>query len=63
MKDVTDTVGVTPRAEPQRSQRAKHAWNIIERWIAAMHDALARLASPYRPERHYMRGGGTGGVS
>lgn len=35
----------------------------MKRWMAAISDLLVKLANPYRPERHYMRGGGTGGLS
>lgn len=28
-----------------------------KRWIANINELMARLANPYRPERHYMRGG------
>jgi hypothetical protein len=28
-----------------------------KRWIANFNELMARLANPYRPERHYMRGG------
>lgn len=63
MTHVTDTIGVSQRTERQRSPRVKRAPNIIERWLAAVRDALAGFTSAYRPERHYMRGGGTGGVS
>lgn len=27
------------------------------RWIANINSLMRRLANPYRPERHYMRGG------
>jgi hypothetical protein len=35
----------------------------LARCIAAIRAFLAELTSAYRPERHYMRGGGTGGVA
>jgi hypothetical protein len=35
----------------------------LARCIAAIRALLAELTSAYRPERHYMRGGGTGGVA
>jgi hypothetical protein len=28
-----------------------------KRWMTNINALLARLANPYRPERHYMRGG------
>ena len=28
-----------------------------KRWMPNFNELLARLANPYRPERHYMRGG------
>jgi hypothetical protein len=45
------------------SQKNTRAANILARWIAAVRDAMTELLSPYRPERHYMRGGRTGGAS
>jgi hypothetical protein len=58
MAQITDTSETMRRAQGNRP-----APTFMERWIAAMRDVLADLTSPYRPERHYMRGGGTGGVT
>ena len=33
------------------------------RLIGTVRGFFAELTSSYRPERHYMRGGGTGGVA
>ncbi len=35
--------------------------NLLARWAAAIRDFFVELTSPYHPERHYMRGGRTGG--
>ena len=42
--------------------RRKHD-GAFSRLIGAVRGFLAELTNPYRPERHYMRGGGTGGVA
>jgi hypothetical protein len=34
----------------------------MKRWMAALSDLLNKLAHPYRPERHYMRGGRSSGA-
>lgn len=35
----------------------------LTRWLQALRRLFAELSSSYHPERHYMRGGGTGGVA
>jgi hypothetical protein len=35
----------------------------LARCIAGIREFFAALTSTYHPERHYMRGGGTGGVA
>jgi len=35
----------------------------LARCIAGIREFFAELTSTYHPERHYMRGGGTGGVA
>jgi hypothetical protein len=35
----------------------------VTRLINTVRDFLAELTSSYHPERHYMRGGGTGGAA
>jgi hypothetical protein len=35
----------------------------LARCIAGVREFFAALTSSYHPERHYMRGGGTGGVA
>ena len=37
--------------------------SVFARLIAALRGVLAALTSSYHPERHYMRGGKTGGVA
>jgi hypothetical protein len=32
-----------------------------KRWMATVSGIVSKLARPYRPERHYMRGGRTSG--
>jgi hypothetical protein len=44
-----------------RSTRSNRS--IAARLIASIRDVLAELFSAYRPERHYMRGGRTGGAA
>jgi hypothetical protein len=42
--------------------RRQHARGLA-RCIAGVREFFAELTSSYHPERHYMRGGGTGGVA
>ena len=35
----------------------------LSRYIAGVRQFFAELTSSYHPERHYLRGGGTGGVA
>jgi hypothetical protein len=49
--DMTNRLSRRPRA------------GFLVRLIAPLRAFLAELTSTYHPERHYMRGGGTGGVA
>ena len=44
------------RASATGGGAVKRDW-MRKRWMTNINELLARLASPYRPERHYMRGG------
>jgi hypothetical protein len=46
-----------PKNEPQENGTA------ARRWPAAIRRLIRRIARPYHPERHYMRGGRTGGTA
>lgn len=46
------------------SRRTRHSQaRGLARCIAGIREFFATLTSSYHPERHYMRGGGTGGVA
>jgi hypothetical protein len=46
------------------SRRTRHSQaRGLARCIAGVREFFAALTSSYHPERHYMRGGGTGGVA
>jgi hypothetical protein len=41
----------------QRGEEKRDGIEMKKRWITNLNELMARLANPYRPERHYMRGG------
>lgn len=43
--------------------RSRPPATILARLMASLRALVAALTSSYHPERHYMRGGGTGGVA
>lgn len=47
--------------EPAMAHRTNG--HFFARWAAAIRDVFTELLSPYRPERHYMRGGRTRGMT
>jgi hypothetical protein len=49
------------KAKPSRARHPQD--NTTARLIAAVREFFTELTRSYRPERHYMRGGGTGGVA
>ena len=46
-----------PKNEPQENGAAGR------RWPATIRRLIRKIANPYHPERHYMRGGQTGGAA
>jgi hypothetical protein len=55
-------MSATKATHTMRRGRRQDAGGIAARWIVALRKLFAELSSSYHPERHYMRGGGTGGV-
>jgi hypothetical protein len=47
----------------RRSRNTRTGSALLARLLAPVRDFFAELTSSYHPERHYMRGGGTGGVA
>jgi hypothetical protein len=45
------------------TRRTRGSESSLTRWLATLRKLFAELSSSYHPERHYMRGGGTGGVA
>jgi hypothetical protein len=45
------------------SRTRRKQGNALTRLIATVRDFVAELTSSYHPERHYMRGGRTGGTA
>lgn len=43
--------------------RSRKPANVLARLVSFIRNFFAELTSSYHPERHYMRGGGTGGVA
>jgi hypothetical protein len=51
------------RGVPAVARRPGRNEHFLARWAAAIRDVFTELLSPYHPERHYMRGGRTGGMT
>lgn len=52
------------QTETPGSRRARrHEARGLARYVAGIRAFFAEMTSSYHPERHYMRGGGTGGVA
>jgi hypothetical protein len=56
-------MSATKATHTMRRGRRHDAGSPAARWFEALRRLFAELSSSYHPERHYMRGGGTGGVA